>query len=587
MERDPQLDASRGAKSFCALAVPRRRNRNIFLSILLFLGLWCGVIANAQCLQTDTQDANFQAAYDRSDWRGVIQFAAPITQRSPTVNFEYGMALAHLQKWQDARSALLAGHRQCPLQERFISELAGIAYKQKRYPESAAWLRDALKINPDDAYANNFAGTVYFLLGNLDAALPYWNRVEKPEIAALRFNPQLRVRRLLLDRAFAFAPTQVMEQSEYETTKERLQGLGIFPEFTVALSALPDGKFDAELRAAEIDGLGHNRVQAMVSTLSGVAYESVYPRYFNLQGSAMNLDSLVRWDSEKRRIWVVLSAPIHALPQYRWQTYFDARSENWQIQHSESAPSSSSLAMSRQVAGVSMTSFQSGRWQWSLGGELSNRRFRNVSHGSALTPALIAPGVGLKQTASVQATVLNLSQYRLKMTSSASTEVARIWSEPSRLFGKAQGSAMLDWFPQAEGDRYEIRSQLRMGKVLGTAPFDEMFMLGMERDNDLWLRGHVGTRDGRKGSSPLGYSYVLSNTDLHRRVYGNGLIGIKAGPLFDMGRAGSPTSGLAPREWLFDAGASATLTVFKTSVLFTYGRDLRMGRNAFFVTIAK
>ena len=29
-------------------------------------------------------------------------------------------------------------------------------------------------------------------------------------------------------------------------------------------------------------------------------------------------------------------------------------------------------------------------------------------------------------------------------------------------------------------------------------------MLGLERDNDLPMRAHIGTRDGRKGSAPGG-----------------------------------------------------------------------------------
>ena len=30
-----------------------------------------------------------------------------------------------------------------------------------------------------------------------------------------------------------------------------------------------------------------------------------------------------------------------------------------------------------------------------------------------------------------------------------------------------------------------------MGKTSGQIPFDELFILGLERDNDLWLRGLV------------------------------------------------------------------------------------------------
>jgi hypothetical protein len=109
----------------------------------------------------------------------------------------------------------------------------------------------------------------------------------------------------------------------------------------------------------------------------------------------------------------------------------------------------------------------------------------------------------------------------------------------------------------------------------------------VERDNDLWLRGIVGTRDGRKGSAPLADRYFLSNSDFDRRVYSNGLITIKAGPLLDIGRAAAPASGLAPPRWLFSAGAELKVTVLGVGAVFTYGRDLRTGTNAFFATLAQ
>jgi len=112
-------------------------------------------------------------------------------------------------------------------------------------------------------------------------------------------------------------------------------------------------------------------------------------------------------------------------------------------------------------------------------------------------------------------------------------------------------------------------------------------MLGVERDNDLWLRGLIGTRDGRKGSAPLGDRYLLANNSVYRRLYDNGLISVQAGPLLDFGRMRAPTSGLAPKDWLISTGAEAKLTVLGTGVLLTYGRDLRAGTNAFFATVAK
>ncbi len=126
-----------------------------------------------------------------------------------------------------------------PSQKRFPIELAGIAFERKQYPEAATWLRIGLKLDPQDSYANNFAGTVYFMMGNLNAALKYWNRVQKPYIAALDFDPHLRVQRLILDRSFVFSPAAILKQPDFASTEARLKGLGIFPAYNIALDCAP------------------------------------------------------------------------------------------------------------------------------------------------------------------------------------------------------------------------------------------------------------------------------------------------------------------------------------------------------------
>jgi tetratricopeptide (TPR) repeat protein len=545
--------------------------------------------AFAQCSVNQQQASRIEQLFSQQIWAEVVRLAAPLPCRTAELNFDYGLALAHLQQWPAARAALLAGQRQSPSEERFSVELAGIAFQQKRYPEAAAWLRRALKLNPNDEYANNFAATVYFLMDNVNAALKYWNRTQKPSVAALDFDPQLRVRRLLLDRAFAFSPAAVLHRRDFSATEARLNGLGIFPTYRIAFSARPDGSFDVQFHALERNGFGSTRTQAIVSTFGGAFYETIYPSYFNIGRSAMNVDSLFRWDSQKLRARIALSAPLRNLPQHRWTLGTDERRENWTIRRSFTgpAPALGSLTLEREAISGSVTSFQNGSLDWSLGGELSHRTYRHIDYGSALTPSLAASGFELKQLASVHDKLVDIPEHRFSLTTGVSAETARIWSSPPRLFEKLQGSALAHWFPQAEGDRYEALQQLRAGRTFGVAPFDEMFMLGVERDNDLWLRGHIGTRDRQKGSSPLGYNYLLSNTDFYRRIYTNGLLTIQAGPLLDIGKMGAPTSGLSTRQWLFDAGVEARITVLGTSVVLTYGRDLRAGTNAVYGTLAQ
>ena len=60
-----------------------------------------------------------------------------------------------------------------------------------------------------------------------------------------------------------------------------------------------------------------------------------------------------------------------------------------------------SFNMRREAVGANFAAFESGRWQWSAGAEVSHRDFRSVSAGAALTPSLLAKGYQLKQITQV------------------------------------------------------------------------------------------------------------------------------------------------------------------------------------------
>ena len=580
MERHAQLDAS--CRPGHRLALARfQRLRLVALSIAL---LWFGLRAAAQCGPGSAGDARVRALYDQHKWDEVIAAAEQISPRSADEDFESGMALAHLQRWDEARTALILGHRACPKQKRFPVELAGVAFQQKKYPEAARWIQNGLRLDPHDEYANDFAGTIFLLRGNLDAALKYWNRIQKPQINALNIDPRIHVQRLLLERAFVFSPQAEMRRPDFEGSEARLDGLGVFPAYNIRLDARQDGKFDAEFHAMERDGFGDGWVQSLVSVFSGLPYETIYPSYFNIGGSATNFDALVRWDAQKRRAWLSLSWPSHSLPQWRSQISVDGRDENWAIRNAftGTAPELGSFKLKREVAVGTVTSIHSARFGWTLGAEISHRTYSKVIEGSALTAELAAPGYVLKHVASLHAMLLHVPEHRFTLDATAGSEFARMWSSPPHLFEKLEGGATAHWLSPAEEEKYEFMQRLRGGGIAGTTPVDEMWMIGVERDNDLWLRGHIGTRDGKKGSSPIADRYFLSNTDFDRSLWGNGLIRVKAGPWLDVARASAPTSGLAVRHWLVDAGVEVKLSVLGTGVVLTYGRDLRTRNNAFY-----
>lgn len=530
--------------------------------------------------------AKIHQLFEESRWQEIVQEIERLPAPDADLDYYYGSALAQLGRWADARGALMAGHRLAPRDARFPVELAGIAFKQKRYAEAARWLRRGLRIDPADVYANDFLGTVYFLQGNLEAALEYWNRVDKPQIESVRLAHSLQIRPALLDRALAFAPAGPLLLPDLLTSRVRVEGLGVFVVPDVQLAARDDAKFDAVLNLQERDGWGTGTWEALLSTFRGVVYETAYPEYSNLGHSSINITSLVRWDDQKRRFATDVSGPLHQNPKWRYRLGVDLRNENWAIRDSFTgvAPVLGALNLRREVASAEITSFNSGRWDWAAGMELSHRDYRSVIPGSILTPQLLEEGMQLKQVARMRYELWRIPARRLLVSSGASSQLARIWSQPAQAFAKLQGSASAQWFPKSEGDDYETQVKFRGGGTAGTSPFDELYMLGIERDNDLWLRAHIGTRDGVKGSAPLGRQYFLTNAETDKNLYSNGLISATLGPFLDTGRITDSVGQLGSQKWLWDTGVQAKVRVLGVRLTFTCGKDLRTGNTALYFT---
>jgi hypothetical protein len=251
------------------------------------------------------------------------------------------------------------------------------------------------------------------------------------------------------------------------------------------------------------------------------------------------------------------------------------------------APLLAALNLRREAFSATVTRLVGARWRWTLGGELSRRDYRNVFGGSALNGQLLAPGYQLKQTAQLGYELWRSPEHRLTLSSDGTSQAGRLWSQPTESFEKFQVSLEAHWLPRARGDDFETRWRLRANKTFGEIPFDELFMLGLERDNDLWMHAHIGTRDGRKGSAPLGRNYLLSNWEADKNVYSNGFLSLKLGPLLDTGKITDPSSALGAQEWLWDTGAQAKLRVLGVGVVFSYGKDLRTGNNAFYTTVGR
>jgi tetratricopeptide (TPR) repeat protein len=578
-----QLDASRGA-----------RNKRVVVQLVLFLSLLGAQDVSVRAQDSSSDAARLaaaRAAFEGSRWEEAARLAEGAPEQSPDLDFLAGLALAHLERWKDAKDALEAGHRKSPLDARFLVELAGLAYKQKEWSAAKRDLHAALLLDPRDAYTHVFLGTLYFLEGNLEATLQYWNAVDKPRLRATTFVPEPKLQRDLLARAVAFNAPQVLTIDALLSTEARLSNLGVFPRQRVELVASTSGDYDAALHVDGRNGWGDSRLEGIVSLLSGLPYETVYPEFYNLGHEAVNFTSLARWDSEKRRYSGELSAPLFHNPSLRVRGYFDARNENWNLSQTFFAAGAplTDLNLRRVAGGVELRSVVNGRWSWSTGVEFAHRFFRNLAgHTSRMERPFFTDSSSFVDWLGVERSLWRVPEHRFTLDSTAEARAGRSFNDALGPFAMARGSLRAHWFPRRTGDDYEMLAQVRAGDTAGKVTLDELFQLGLERDNDLWMRGQPGTTDGRKGAAPLGRRYFLTNWEMDKNIYQGAFFNVKLGPFLDNGAVADSSGLFGSKRWLWDTGAQCKVRILGTvTVVLSYGRDLRGGRNVFYGTVLR
>jgi len=536
------------------------------------------------------QTAQIEKLFNQGQWEQVVQ-AVPLSSSEPAdLELDRGLALAQLQRWDEARQSFLAGILGYPRDPRFRVELAGVAYRQKHYVEAKKYLRSALSLEPGNVYANNFLASIYYLEGNLEAALKYWNRAARPHLADFSFGPSPNLNPLLIDRTFPFSPGMLWSRDEYLTSESRLDALELFPQHHFDLQAHPDGSFDLRVQAPMTGPWNATRPESWLSLLRGLPYETVYPEFFNLNHSGLNWLSFFRWDDQMRRLHSELASPLFDNPALRFRAYFDARNENWNISGTilPSAPAPAFLNLEKLAVGAEFRFLAGPRWQWSVGGEYSYRRFRSLSGIPAQSSEFFTDGSSLSLRGGVQRSLVRFPERRFTLDSSAGAEIGTFFQNPLGRYARFSGALSADWFPRARGDDYELQSKLRAGGTLGRVPFDQLYMLGFDRDNDLWLRGHPDLRGGQKGNAPLGRDYILLNTDFDKILYNNGFLTLKLGPLLDTGRIYDPSGFFGSPKWLWDTGVQTKIRILGSfEFVLGYGKDLRSGTNSFFTTVTR
>jgi predicted double-glycine peptidase len=431
-------------------------------------------------------------------------------------------------------------------------DLASAAFRDEKLAEAREHLASALRTDPEDRFTNDFLGSVFFLQDNTEAALKYWNRAGKPAIDNIRIDPPLRINPVLLDRGFAFSRGNVLELSDFEDTEARLSALGVFSRYRMELTPAESGRFDVTLRAAERNGPNS---LSLLSWASGLPFETVRPQLSNIGGKAVNLDALIRWDSNKRRAFAAIDSPLRGDPKWGVRLTFDARDENW-------ASSDAGFHMRKFETTAQLKAVPSGRWQWMSGAAVSRRSFSNTPDG----------GFELKYTGSAKRTILRDPVRDMRIDSSVGTEAGKLFGSTPLRFVKFENATSFHW--------RSASVKTSAGTIIGQMPFDERFVIGLDRDSDLWLRAHSATLDGRKNAASTSRAFIVMNSDFQKTVFNSGLFQIKTGPFVDAGK-----SSISPR-WVVDSGLEMRFSVLGSiAINISYGWSLRDAQRALFARV--
>ena len=526
--------------------------------------------------------------YETERWNDVVQAVPESPDVDADLQIYRGLALAQMKRWEEAEKTFKEGLRHYPQDSRFLVELAGIAYREKQFAKAKRYLRRSLAITSDGDYANDFLASIYFLQDNLEAALKYWNHAEKPKLSDITFEPRPKLSPLLLDRTFSFSRGITWSRDQFLTTEALLETLDLFPRTRFYLGAQPDGSFDLKFYGSERNVWGATKWEGLLSLLRGLPYQSVYPEFYDINGRGLNWRSLVRWDDEKRRVSTEIDAPIGENPAMRYRVYFQGINENWNLTDTIAPNTVAAVNLEKAVAGAEVQYIVGGHWQWGAGAEYSYREYRNLFGIPANVASAFTNGSAISVRSTIQRSLVRIPEDRFTIDSNAMGEIGTFFAAPLNRYARIRGSLQTHWLPEERGDDFETQVSLRAGRTFGNVPFDEFFMLGFDRDNDLWMRGHPGLRDGEKGNAPLGRNFLLVNAETDKIVYRGTIFTLKAGPFLDSGDIHDPSGYFGSSRWLWDTGIQAKFRILGSfEFVLGYGKNLRSGQNSFFTTVSR
>jgi hypothetical protein len=372
-----------------------------------------------------------QALYEAGEYAKAVAEAETAVKPPADVVFYHGLALARLDRNEEAHTVFVTGRKRYPRDKRFPLELAGVAYRRQRFARARRFLRQALQLDPIDQYGNEFLGSLYLVEGDVPAALKYWNRIDKPLIQQVVVTPPPPIRPILRERAIAISPGQIFTQERLRATEANLDRLEVFAVRRIELGPGPGDRFNVTIRLLPVGSSLRGWLGRLLPVARGLPYQTVHFDRTNIANRAINLRTLWRWDANKRRIGWELAGPVHMKPRFGYRLEADARDENWNLAACDrnSPPDARDLKLRTLAFGGDLRFALTGRLEWTTGIQLTRRAFQNIDEAE-----VFADSWSFEQRNRLSYRLLDLPESRIRVESSVRLRTGRVFTgtAPSR-----------------------------------------------------------------------------------------------------------------------------------------------------------
>jgi tetratricopeptide (TPR) repeat protein len=522
-------------------------------------------------------------AMDRSDNVAAVRILSDTLATNPSaeVYLTLGTVYERMKDFRREEDILKEGSLRYPQDPRFHNQLADLALENNDREAAKIELHRALDRDPNNSYASDLLATIDMSEGEVQSALRTWNRSGRPLINDILHNYYLTFGSWVVRDAVAFHPSGVLRYSQWKTTESRLLETDNFTNVGLEIepTTVPD-QYNAVLRTTTKTNALPN---FLFDAVKGAPFTMTFFNWWNIANSGTNFNADYRWGTGRRREDSQLNIPVPLAGLLQLQVGDWWRFERWdvssQIQPALRPFSRFDYKATALRAHVKL--IPQYRVQLGAGFEYRNRTARgNLPQlfTNNLKTGIFSAEANIRLVDRDYQSMLQLAGFAARRSIIGDTHFSGGTAElDNRVTLSKDTRTYLDWM-------------IKAGTSRGLVPIEDYFALGLDIHPKNPLRAHTLFDHGHYGNGPLGTEFVLTNTDLERRLatlpFFNTVnipyITVKWQVFFDTGKTWDRNHILLPSQYLLDVGGGVRFETPTHAFNLIYGRALREGSNVLF-----